>query len=214
MWGACCRAVRASCLAAAPCWQTLAAAKARADGSSCQQLVCGRETVCQRDRSILKSPVTLACPHIQPAHFPRLAGPPEPVRLSRSVRDSRALSGGPSADRKMPVRALIVNPQWPAGFHRVRPACPGPAISAGTLLEIQAGSIPPRRYPFVNHIGEGLPERASHDGGQFPVTKPKGEHPGPSLPAVCIRSPAQHGSNSIRSFRYLRVFIEIIIRRA
>ena len=37
-----------------------AVSKAMADGGSCRQQACGRETVCQRDRSILKSPVTLA----------------------------------------------------------------------------------------------------------------------------------------------------------
>ena len=37
-----------------------AVSKAVADGGSCRQQACGRETVCQRDRSILKSPVTLA----------------------------------------------------------------------------------------------------------------------------------------------------------
>lgn len=83
--------VRAACRrCAAGVW------KAVADGWSCRQQTCGRETVCQRDRSILNSPVTLVRPgHSKPASFPRLAGPKEPVYLLRSVRDSGPPSGRP-----------------------------------------------------------------------------------------------------------------------
>ena len=180
----CWRAVRQECWRPAPWLRPATAAMAMADGSSCRQLVCGRETVCQRDRSILKSPVTLACPTILTRHFPRSAAHPEPVCLSRSVRDTRAPSRAPDADRKMPVRILIVNPQWPVCFQSLRPARSCSCAAADPVLKTPSGSIPPRHYPFINHDCEPPRGRELHDSGLFSSFNRQVSAPGPGRQLV------------------------------
>jgi hypothetical protein len=87
-------------------WRSRAAWTAMADGGSYQQLACGRETVCQRDRSILKSPAHTRTPGYSalPSSLDRQI--PGAACSSRSVRDS----GDPSGASRCGTENACLNP--------------------------------------------------------------------------------------------------------
>ena len=191
---------------AAPPQRGASVSKAVADGGSCRQLACGRETVCQRDRSILKSPVTLARPERSACHFPQSAGPPGACSFALLRPGLRGPSRTPGAGRKMPVGTPLVNPQWRPDVHRVRPACPWPLPRSRTGLESRGCTIPPRRFQFVNHEW-GLQTLPSLCDGVLRMSSDRQLAP-PELPGVPLppRYGVPHGSISQWRFTHLRDF--------
>ena len=117
-------------------WCVAAGSTAVADGVSCQQLVCGRETVCQRVRSILKSPVTLARPDALACRLP-LAGL-RSLFLVCSVRDSRGLPGRPQRGTENARTDPDSQPPMAGRLPQGYTACPGlpPLLADGAVHTI------------------------------------------------------------------------------
>ena len=122
-----------------------------ADGGSCRQQACGRETVCQRDRSILKSPVTLT--RSGHSHLPRSLD----RQVPRSLFVCLAPSGtqGPLGPPRGTENARLNPDSQPAKagwFPQGSPSLVrGLSRSQRRGLERPSRILPRRRFQFVNH---------------------------------------------------------------
>jgi hypothetical protein len=181
-----------------------------ADGGSCRQQACGRETVCQRDRSILKSPVTLArSGHL---HLPRSLD----RQVPRSLFVCLAPSGtqGPLGPPRGTENARLNPDSQPAKagwFPQGSPSLVrGLSRSQRRGLERPSRILPRRRFQFVSH--DFQPTSRCKPAAAAPIAaQALGK---PSAVGTDAGSKAPHGSIYGRFFRHLRECSRFRLRHA
>ena len=181
-----------------------------ADGGSCRQQACGRETVCQRDRSILKSPVTLArSGHL---HLPRSLD----RQVPRSLFVCLAPSGtqGPFGPPRGTENARLNPDSQPAKagwFPQGSPSLVrGLSRSQRRGLERPSCILSCRRFQFVNHDSPSASRCKSAAAAPI-AAQVLGK---PSAIGTGAGSKASHGSIYGRFFQHLRECSRFRLRHA